>query len=90
MLRPRYSTQFMKDYKLALRWGRDERLFIEVLDKNCSGKSHYRHGTRNQLTGNWAKHRECHIQPDWLLIYSINEEELILELSRTGTHSDLF
>lgn len=44
----------------------------------------------NKLTGNWAKHRECHIQPDWLLIYSINEEELILELSRTGTHSDLF
>ena len=42
------------------------------------------------LTGNWRGHRECHIQPDWLLIYRIEGDVLVLTLSRTGTHSDLF
>ena len=42
------------------------------------------------LTGNWIGHRECHIQPDWLLIYRIENDLLVLTLSRTGTHGDLF
>ncbi|HBK53325.1 MAG TPA: type II toxin-antitoxin system mRNA interferase toxin, RelE/StbE family, partial [Syntrophomonas wolfei] len=42
------------------------------------------------LTGNYAGHRECHITPDWLLIYKIEKDILILSLTRTGTHSDLF
>ena len=42
------------------------------------------------LTGNWTGHRECHILPDWLLIYRIDGDVLVLTLSRTGTHSDLF
>ena len=42
------------------------------------------------LTGNWAGHRECHIQPDWLLIYRIEDDVLVLSLTRTGTHNDLF
>ena len=42
------------------------------------------------LVGNWEGHRECHIAPDWLLIYYIKEEILVLTLTRTGTHSDLF
>ena len=42
------------------------------------------------LSGNWVGHRECHIQPDWLLVYYYSEDELILTLTRTGTHSDLF
>ncbi|MBQ2986324.1 MAG: type II toxin-antitoxin system YafQ family toxin [Tyzzerella sp.] len=42
------------------------------------------------LTGKWIGYRECHIQPDWLLIYHINKDVLVLTLSRTGTHSDLF
>ena len=42
------------------------------------------------LTGNWTGHRECHIQPDWLLIYLIESDVLVLTLARTGTHSDLF
>ena len=44
----------------------------------------------HELTGNYKNFRECHIEPDWLLIYQIENEELILILSRTGTHSDLF
>ena len=42
------------------------------------------------LSGNWSGYRECHIQPDWLLVYCIENDILILTLSRTGTHSDLF
>ena len=42
------------------------------------------------LTGNWVGHRECHILPDWLLVYCIEDEVLVLTLTRTGTHSDLF
>lgn len=41
------------------------------------------------LTGNWFRHRECHILPDWLLIYRVEDEVLLLTLTRTGTHSDL-
>ena len=44
----------------------------------------------HELTGNWTGHRECHIKPDWLLIYRIEGDDLILVLTRTGTHSDLF
>ena len=44
----------------------------------------------HELEGNWKNHRECHIKPDWLLIYQIKDDVLILELSRTGTHADLF
>lgn len=44
----------------------------------------------HELTGNWRGHRECHIQPDWLLIYRVEADVLVLTLARTGTHSDLF
>ena len=44
----------------------------------------------HDLTGNWRGHRECHIQPNWLLIYRVEGDVLVLTLSRTGTHSDLF
>ena len=43
----------------------------------------------HELTGDWVRHRECHIQPDWLLIYRIEDDVLVLTLARTGTHSDL-
>ncbi|MCL2672659.1 MAG: type II toxin-antitoxin system YafQ family toxin, partial [Clostridiales bacterium] len=42
------------------------------------------------LSGNWTDYRECHIEPDWLLIYRIENDILVLVLARTGTHSDLF
>ena len=44
----------------------------------------------NNLSGDWAGHRECHILPDWLLVYRIEDDVLVLTLARTGTHSDLF
>lgn len=90
MLKPRYSSQFKKDYKLALKQGKDEKFFIEVLEKLIKQEPLSAKNKDHQLSGNWAKHRECHIQPDWLLIYFINNDELVLELSRTDSHSDLF
>jgi mRNA interferase YafQ len=44
----------------------------------------------HDLSGNWSGHRECHVQPDWLLVYRIEGNDLILILARTGSHSDLF
>ena len=90
MLEPRYSNQFKKDFKLALKRGKDEKLFIEVLEMLLNQEPLPKKYKDHQLKGVWSKHRECHIQPDRPLIYSINNNELILELSRTGSHSDLF
>ena len=84
------SNQFKKDLKLAQKRGYDLELLNSVVDTlaNCEPlEEKYRdHG----LTGKYAGFRECHIQPDWLLVYRADESELILFLSRTGTHSDLF
>ena len=44
----------------------------------------------HNLTGKWQGYRECHIQPDWLLVYRISDDDLVLVLTRTGSHSDLF
>lgn len=90
MLKLRYSKQFKQDYKLALKRGKDEKLFIENLEKLLKLEPLPAKNKDHQLTGKWSKHRECHIQPDWLLIYRINNDELILELFQKGSHSDLF
>lgn len=86
----KYTTRFKKDYKLAKRRGLNIQLLQEIVKKLASGEaldeSHKDHG----LSGKWEGYRECHIQPDWLLIYHINKNVLVLTLSRTGTHSDLF
>ena len=90
MLTIRFSTKFKKDYKLVKKRGYDIMLLAEVLDMLCSGQplpSKYR---EHNLTGNYEGCRECHITPDWLLIYELAADELILYLTRTGTHSDLF
>lgn len=84
------SNQFSKDVKLAIRRGFDISLLSEVvttLQKQEPLPSKYKD---HPLLGNYKDFRECHIQPDWLLIYRIDDKELELFLFRTGTHSDLF
>ena len=84
------SNQFRKDLRLASRRGYDLALLdqtVQILAKQEPLPSKNRD---HELAGNYAGFRECHIQPDWLLVYRIDGEELILFLSRTGTHSDLF
>lgn len=80
---------FRKDVKRLKKQGLPMKELSFVLDQLLEGKAlpvEYRdHG----LTGNYAGFRECHIRPDWLLIYLVSEKELILTASRTGSHSDL-
>lgn len=90
MLKVRFTNQFKKDYRLALKRGCQENLFREVIEKLVRQEPLPERNKDHQLTGNWTGHRECHITPDWLLIYTIVNEELILELNRTGSHTDLF
>ncbi|MEE1315008.1 MAG: type II toxin-antitoxin system YafQ family toxin [Faecalimonas sp.] len=86
----KYTTQFKKDYKLAMRRGLDIQLLDDVIRRLASGEILDEKYKDHTLTGKWAGHRECHIQPDWLLVYYIKKDVLVLTLSRTGTHSDLF
>jgi len=90
MLTIRYSTKFKKDYKLAKKRGYNIKLLEEVLDILCAEQPLPQQYRDHSLTGNYEGHRECHIAPDWLLIYKIENGEMLLSLTRIGTHSDLF
>ena len=84
------TNQFRKDVRLAYKRGYDVALLTDVIKKLANGETLDAKYRDHQLSGNYGSFRECHIQPDWLLIYGIDNNELILFLSRTGTHSDLF
>lgn len=84
------SNQFKKDLKLAAKRGYKIELLTDVIKKLANGEVLDPKYRDHQLSGNFAFFRECHILPDWLLLYEIDGEQLILILSRTGTHSDLF
>ena len=90
MLKLNTSTQFKKDYKTCMRRHYNMDLLQAVVDvlrvPDALPQKNRDHG----LTGNYTGCRECHIQPDWLLIYKIVRGTLILKLIRTGSHSDLF
>ena len=84
------TTQFKKDYKLAKRRGLDINLLKGIITKLANGEVLAPKHKDHLLSGDWVGHRECHIQPDWLLVYRYDNDVLVLTLSRTGTHSDLF
>lgn len=84
------TTQFKKDFKLAMKRSMKIELLEEVIAMLAMGETLPDKHKDHALTGNWVEHRECHILPDWLLIYRIEDEVLVLTLARTGTHSDLF
>lgn len=90
MLKVRYSSQFKKDYKLIKKRGYNISLFEDVLELLIQNRSLPEKYLDHQLIGNYKGYRECHITPDWLLIYKVEEDILTLSLTRTGTHSDLF
>ena len=90
MLNIFYTSQFKKDYKKAKKQGKDLNKLKEVLSflqNGCSLQESYRD---HSLTGNYIGFRECHISPDWLLIYKIDNNQLILTVARLGSHSELF
>ncbi|MBC5752916.1 type II toxin-antitoxin system YafQ family toxin [Roseburia sp. BX0805] len=84
------SKKFKKDLKVAIKRGYDMRLLDEVVSKLANGETLPDKNRDHSLVGNFAGCRECHITPDWLLIYEIDDGELLLYLTRTGSHSDLF
>lgn len=86
----KYSSRFKKGLRLAVKRGLDITLLEEVVEKLKAGiplDAKYRD---HSLSGSYKGHRECHIQPDWLLIYFIEDDILTLTLVDTGTHADLF
>lgn len=90
MYKIRPSAKFQKDLKRIQKRGYDITLLKDVLTLLVNGKILPIKYKDHNLSGNFKGCRECHITPDWLLIYEIAENELILYLTRTGTHSDLF
>lgn len=84
------TAQFKKDLKRIRKRGVDLALLDEVLDYLQREESLPMKYRDHALTGDYTGFRECHIQPDWLLIYAIDKGQLILTASRTGSHSDLF
>lgn len=92
MLKPEFTGQFKKDYKLALKRGCDPKKIENVISILCSEQLLPQIYHDHQLTNskNYIGMRECHIEPDWLLVYKVVQDKLILKLIRTGSHSDLF
>lgn len=84
------TTQFKKDYKQAIKRGLKIKLLEDVIAALAMGEALPEKNKDHALTGNWIGHRECHILPDWLLVYRIEDDVLVLTLARTGTHSDIF
>ncbi len=85
-----WTTKFKKDYKLAIKRHLNIDLLDDIIRILSRGEILPEQFRDHELSGNWAGHRECHIQPDWLLIYRIDDSVLVLTLVRSGTHNELF
>ena len=82
------QAQFRRDVKLAEKRGQDLARLRELIEVLASGGALPARYKDHSLAGNWKHHRDCHIEPDWLLIYKVDGNDL--HLVRTGTHSDIF
>ncbi len=85
-----FTNQFKKDLKLAKKQGKDLDKLFEVINILANGEKLDTKFKDHDLSGSYKGTRECHIEPDWLLIYEIDNNALILMLYRLGTHSELF
>ena len=86
----RFTTQFKKDLKLAKKQGKDTEKLFAVIEKLANGEPLEEKYCDHDLSGNYKGCRECHIEPDWLLVYEVIDNVLVLMLYRVGSHSDLF
>lgn len=85
-----FTCQYLKDLKLARRRHLDEDKLNEIILMLLNGKELPRKNKDHALKGDYAGCRECHITPDWLLVYKCDDGKLVLTLVRNGSHSDLF
>ena len=86
----RLTSRFKKDVKLIQRQGKDLEKLFSVVEKISEGEELAPSFRDHSLSGEYSGCRECHIEPDWLLIYEVFDDVLVLVLSRTGSHSELF
>jgi mRNA interferase YafQ len=90
MFTPAYTRQFERDLKRLRRGGHDLTLLKTLLTNLVAGERLAPKFKDHRLIGAWQGRRECHIRPDWLLIYKIDREQNLIILERTGSHADLF
>ena len=90
MLTIKYQAAFKKDYKRIKKRGYDTRLLKKSIELLAEGRGLPPKYRDHALSSDYSGRGECHIAPDWLLVYEIVEGELLLYLTRTGTHSDIF
>ena len=84
----KYTSVFNKDYKRAIKRGLQIKLLEQIVEQLAMGQPLPDKNRDHNLSGDWIGYRECHILPDWILIYRIDNDVLVLTLSRTGSHSD--
>ena len=86
----KYTSRFKKDYKRLMKRGWDMEKLLDAIDILRSGMELPPEYRDHPLHGDYEGHRDCHIAPDWVLIYYKSESTLVLSMTRTGTHSDVF
>lgn len=86
----KFTNQFKKDLKLAKKQNKDLDKLFEVVDILANGEKLDEKYRDHGLSGEYQGTRECHVEPDWLLVYEIRDDVLVLMLYRVGTHSELF
>ena len=90
MLKFRTTGQFEKDYKRMQKRGKDVEKLHAVMQLLINEDALHSHHRDHPLMGNFKDRRECHIEPDWLLIYKLSKKEKTITFERTGSHSDIF
>ncbi len=90
MYKPVFSSRFKKDIKLAVKRGKDLEKLSAVVELLCEGNPLPKQYKDHPLAGDYSGFRDCHIEPDWVMIYRIENSQVQLILARTGTHADLF
>lgn len=86
----KFTSQFKRDLKLSRKQGKDTESLFAVIERLANGEPLDAKYRDHALTGNYKGCRECHIESDWLLIYEIIDDVLVLVLNRVGSHADLF
>ncbi len=86
----KFTSQFKKDLKLAKKQNKNLDKMYEIIELLANGKPLDEKNRDHALSGDYKGCRECHIEPDWLLVYEIFDDVLVLSLSRLGSHSELF